>query len=148
MKLGHVHLKVRDLEISVSFYRSLFGLEVTEEVGDHFAFMTGNEMHHQLALQARGPSAPAPDPGSVGLFHVAFEVPDKKTFAEKYRQLLDMQIRPYTIDHIISWAMYFNDPDGNGLEIYVDTRDEPEGSPSWKGANRPLEQDDILGFLD
>lgn len=146
MKLGHIHLKVRDLDTSVTFYRSLFGLEVTEQVEQTFAFMTGNDMHHQLALQARGPAAKSPDPGTVGLFHVAFEVPDKKAFAEKYRQLLDMDVKPYTIDHIISWAMYFDDPDGNGLEIYVDTRGEPDGNRAWEGVNRPLSEERILEF--
>lgn len=148
MKLGHIHIKIRDLERSLSFYTNLFDLEVTERIDDRFAFLTGNRMHHQLALQARGEDAPNPGAGSVGLFHIAFEVDNKKAFAEKYRQLSDMGIAPYTVDHVISWAMYFNDPDGNGLEIYVDTREEPDGSKLWKGDNRPLSEEQILEYAD
>lgn len=148
MKLGHVHIKVRKLEPAVDFYTGLFELEVTEEVAGRFAFLTGNEMHHTIALQARGAGAPAPDPSGVGLFHIAFEVADKRAFARKYRQLFDMGIRPYPVDHRISWAIYFNDPDGNGLEIYVDTRQEEDTSTRWSGSDRPLSAEQILEFLD
>ncbi len=147
MKLGHVHIKVRNLEDSLEFYRGLFDLELTEGVGDRFAFLTGNEMHHTLALQALGGDAADAPPGSVGLFHIAFEAPSKTDFAQRYKQLQELGIEPYTIDHIISWAMYFDDPDGNGLEIYVDTRGDKEGAKSWKGHNRPLTEKQILEQL-
>lgn len=147
MKLGHVHIKVRNLQRSVDFYTGLFGLELTEQVADRFAFLTGSDMHHTLALQALNEEAPSPDPASVGLFHIAFEVPGKKAFAESYRKLQDEGIEAFTIDHIISWAMYFDDPDGNGLEIYVDTRRHEGGSKSWKGNNRPLTGKQILQHL-
>ena len=144
MKLGHVHLKVKELERSVAFYTDMFDLEVTERLGDRFAFLTGNEMHHTLALQALGEGALNAPPKTVGLFHVAFEVPTKETFAESYRELKRQGVEVFTIDHLISWAMYFDDPDGNGLEIYVDTRSEDDGAKSWQGNNRPLREEQIL----
>lgn len=148
MKLGHIHIKVRELETAVRFYTQLFDLQVTEEVGERFAFLTGNDMHHTIALQAKGEKAPAADPASVGLFHVAFEVPDKRAFARKYRQLQSLDIQPYTIDHRISWAMYFNDPAGNGLEIYVDTREDEGSSHEWLGRDRQLSEKQILKALN
>ncbi len=148
MKLGHVHIKVRELQPAINFYTELFELEITEEIAGRFAFLTGNEMHHTIALQARGAGAPQPDPSAVGLFHIAFEVPGKQAFARKYKQLIDMGIRPYPVDHRISWAIYFNDPAGNGLEIYVDTRQEENASTTWKGSDRPLSAEQILEFLN
>lgn len=148
MKLGHAHIKVRDLSRSVDFYTGLFDLEITELVGDKFAFLTGGDLHHELALQAVGEDAESPGPGTVGLFHIAFEVPDKKIFAQKYRQLQELGIQPFSIDHLISWALYFDDPDGNGLEIYLDTRKDKEGKKSWKGMNRALPEEKILAVLE
>ncbi|MDX1672346.1 MAG: VOC family protein [Balneolaceae bacterium] len=148
MKLGHAHIKVRDLDRSVEFYTTLFDLEITERVGEKFAFLTGGGMHHELALQAVGEDARTPGPGTVGLFHIAFEVPDKQVFARKYQQLKERGIQPFTIDHLISWALYFDDPDGNGLEIYVDTREQREGKKSWKGMNRALPEKKILAVLE
>lgn len=144
MELGHVHIKVRDLNRSVEFYQRLFDLEITELVIDRFAFLTGNEMHHQIALQARGSGASDPDPKAVGLFHVAFEANGKQEFADRYEQLRKMGIKPYSTDHRISWALYFDDPDGNGLEIYVDTRKDQEVTNLWKGMDRPLPEEKIL----
>lgn len=148
MKLGHVHIKVRNLKHSISFYRVLFDLEVTEQVENRFAFLTGSQMHHTLALQALGEDTRDADPESVGLFHIAFEVQDKQGFAQKYQQLKEMDIRPYLIDHRISWAMYFNDPDGNGLEIYVDTRKDENSGGRWLGRDRLLSEQQIVEYLD
>jgi catechol 2,3-dioxygenase len=147
MKLGHVHIKVQDLDQSIRFYSDLFNLEVTERMGK-FAFLTGNHMHHQLALQAMGENADAPAAGTTGLFHTAFEVEDKHSFAQKYQQLLEMDIRPNPVDHLISWSLYFDDPDGNGLEIYVDIRETDEGKKTWEGRNMPLPEEKILKELE
>ena len=124
MKIGHAHIKVRDLNISEEFYKSVFGLKVTERERDIFVFMSATHMHHEIALQNVGPDAKLPSRHDVGLFHVAFEVPDKNSLADRYQHLTTMDIQPDIIDHRISWAIYFSDPDGNGLEIYCDTRHE------------------------
>jgi catechol 2,3-dioxygenase len=143
-KIGHAHLKVRDLRRSIDFYTRFLALHVTEQVEDAYVFLTGGSFHHEIALQDVGPDAPHPPAQGTGLYHVAFEVPDKRSFARAYRTLTEAGVQVAVIDHYISWAMYFNDPDGNGLEIYWDTRNEPGGRQLWRGENIPLLEETIL----
>ena len=139
MKVGHVHLKIRDLQRSVDFYRHYFGLEVTEQLGTDLVFMSAGAMHHELALQQVGKQAHRPSRYDVGLYHVAFEVPDREALAETYRKLQRDGLRASPVDHRISWAIYFSDPDGNGIEVYWDTRQTGHGSATWEGVDRPLD---------
>ncbi len=104
-------------------------------------------MHHEIALQQVGADAPPPPRVSTGLYHVAFEVPDKTSFALAYRTLTKAGVPVSAVDHLISWAIYFSDPDDNGLEIYVDTRKERGGHDLWHGQNLPLAGAKILSFL-
>lgn len=134
MKLGHVHLKVRELDRSVAFYTTLFGLLVEERL-DGFAFLNDGVVHHSLALQELGPLAPRAHPLSVGLYHVAFEVESDEAFRAFEARLEEMGIRHQSVDHGISWATYFNDPDGNGLEVYVDRRRATDGRGIWNGTS-------------
>ena len=147
-KIGHAHLKVRDLDRATAFYTQFFSLELIERVGDQYVFLSGGDFHHEIALQNVGAYAPIPPREGTGLYHVAFEVPNKIAFAQAYKALTGAGVRVATVDHCISWAMYFDDPDGNGLEIYWDTRNEPEGVQHWRGINLPLEGDDILALLE
>jgi catechol 2,3-dioxygenase len=147
-RIGHAHLKVRDLARSVEFYARFLKLRLTEQVDDRYVFLTGGTFHHEIALQRVSAIAPSPPADGTGLYHVAFEVPDKRSFALAYRELTDAGIIVATVDHYISWAMYFDDPDGNGLEIYFDTRHEPGGHPLWEGHNAPLDETTILAALD
>jgi len=144
MKIGHVHLKVRDLQSSVDFYQRYLNMTVTEQLGEDFVFMSAGEKHHEVALQAVGPQAETPSQRAVGLYHVAFEVPDRRAFASTYRQLSHNGVQVYPVNHRISWALYFNDPDGNGIEIYWDTRQTAEGAKIWEGVDRPLREADLL----
>jgi catechol 2,3-dioxygenase len=146
-KIGHAHLKVRDLQHSVDFYTHFLGLHETERVGDVYAFLTTGTFHHEIALQQVGSNAPTPPAYSTGLYHVAFEVPDRRSFAQAYRALTEAGIAVATVDHFISWAMYFDDPDGNGLEIYSDSRALPGGRSLWHGENAPLDRATILAAL-
>ncbi len=146
-KIGHAHLKVRDLDRSIEFYTRFFSLKLVERVGDDYAFLTGGDFHHEIALKNVGPNAPPPPQHGSGLYHVAFEVPDRQSFALVYQALKDAGIYVATVDHLISWAMYFDDPDGNGLEIYWDTRREPGGERLWRGRNVPLPEEKILAVL-
>ena len=146
-KIGHAHLKVRDLDRAIAFYTRFFDLKLVERVDDHYAFLTGGSFHHEIALQNVGPHAPPPPSHGTGLYHVAFEVPDRRSFALAYRALVEAGVPVATVDHLISWAMYFDDPDGNGLEIYWDTRTEPGGQKLWRGRNVPLPEEKILAAL-
>ena len=146
-KIGHAHLKVRDLDRAIDFYTRFLGMHLTERVGNHYAFLTSGSMHHEIALQRLGPNAPRPAAHSTGLYHVAFEVPDRRAFAEAYRTLTEAGIPVAPVDHFISWAMYFDDPDGNGLEIYSDSRALPAGRQLWRGENAPLTEETILAEL-
>ncbi len=143
-KLGHTHLKVSDLDRSIAFYTRFLSLKLVEVVSNQYAFLTDSDFHHEIALNNVGAEAPRPPHYSTGLFHVAFEVPDKSSFARAYQMLVDAGVRVAAVDHLISWAMYFDDPDGNGLEIYCDTRQDPEGAQLWQGRNRPLTPEKIL----
>ncbi|MFI5272778.1 MAG: VOC family protein [Ktedonobacterales bacterium] len=137
-RIGHAHLKVRDLDRACAFYARFFGLRETERVGDQYVFLSGGELHHEIALQRVAPDAPAPPAHGTGLYHVAFEVAGKREFAAAYRALLAAGVPVAPVDHLISWALYFDDPDGNGLEIYCDTRNATDGAHLWGGINRPL----------
>lgn len=136
--IGHAHIKVRDLDRAIAFYSRYLGMRLRERVDDSYAFLSGSDLHHELALQNVGPDAPHPHPAGTGLYHVAFEVPSRDEFLAAYRTLRDGGVPVATVDHYISWAIYFDDPDGNGLEIYWDTRTEPEGRTLWQGNNRPI----------
>src|SRR6266498_3996838 len=109
-RIGHAHLKVRDLDRATAFYTRYFSLGLVECVGDLYVFLTGGDFHHEIALQNVGAYAPIPPHDSPGLYHVAFEVPGKVSFAKAYKTLTDGSIKVALVDHCISWAMYFDDP--------------------------------------
>lgn len=138
MRIGHVHLKIRNLQQSVAFYRRYLGLEVTEQVGEAMAFLSAGDRHHELALQEVGSAAASPRRRDVGLYHVAFEVPDQTALADTFRKLTAGGVNVHAVDHRISWALYFSDPDGNGIEVYWDTRATDLGTSRWEGRDRPL----------
>jgi catechol 2,3-dioxygenase len=120
--IGHVHLKVSDLERALAFYQGVLGFEVTERLGDSAAFLSAGGYHHHIALntwESRG--APAPPPDTTGLYHFAIRYPDRATLADALRRL-DQAGVPLdgASDHGVSEALYLRDPDGNGLELYWD----------------------------
>lgn len=137
-RIGHAHLKVRDLDSARDFYTRFLGLREVERVGNHYLFLSAGGRHHEVALQNVGPHAPAPSPLATGLYHVAFELPDKAALARAYFALREAGVEVAPVDHLISWAIYFTDPDGNGLEVYCDTRDQAGGARLWRGQNLPL----------
>lgn len=143
-RLGHAHLFVRDVEASAAFYADVLGLEVTEAEEGRWAFLSSGEEHHELALSEVGPDAPAPAEGAVGLFHLGFDARDEAHLAGILRRLLDRRVEVRPIDHRISWGVYFEDPDGNTLEICLDRRGRAGGAHLWQGRNRPLTVQRVL----
>jgi phospholipase/carboxylesterase len=148
VKVGHVQIKVRDLDRAVSFYQKFLGFKLVERTGNAYAFLASQpSVHHDLALQKVSDAAQTPAVDAIGLAHVAFLVPDVMTFATIYRNLIETKMRVVATDHLISWSMYFTDPDGNGVEIYLDTRDMPGKSHLWQGRDLPLTSEAILEAL-
>lgn len=135
--VGHVHLKVSDLDRSEAFYSEALGLEVTERVGGTFVFMSFGESHHHLALQGHPDARPA-DPEALGLYHFAIEVADEAELGRAVDRIGAAGIEFAAVDHGISKSVYFSDPDGHGVEIYCDTRGLRH-RPEWEGIAAPLD---------
>jgi catechol 2,3-dioxygenase len=122
VSIGHVHLKVADLERAIAFYSGVLGFEVTERWGPNAAFLSAGGYHHHLGLntwQSRG--GQPPPPGATGLFHAAILYPTRAALGDALRRLLAHGIPiDGASDHGVSEAIYLRDPDGNGLELYWD----------------------------
>lgn len=151
-KIGHVHLKVSDIEKSLKFYKDILGFELVTMYGSQAAFISAGRYHHHIGLNtwnSKGAS-PANEYG-VGLFHVAILYPTRKDLAAIFKRLIDKKY-PITgaSDHGVSEAIYLNDPDGNGLELYWDKPKEnwPKKSDgSTEMYTRHLDLDDLLDEL-
>ncbi len=121
-RIGHVHLKVADLNRSLEFYRDLLGFEVSMLYGDQAAFISAGGYHHHIGLNTwHSKNSPPAAIESVGLYHTAILYPLRKDLAIICKRLLDAKY-PLTgaTDHGVSEALYLNDPDGNGVELYWD----------------------------
>ena len=121
-KIGHVHLKVADLDRALKFYCGILGFELTQRYGAQAAFISAGGYHHHIGLntwESKGGSRPAP--GTTGLFHTAILYPTRADLADALRRLTDAGY-PLTgaSDHGVSHALYLDDPDGNGVELYWD----------------------------
>lgn len=120
--IGHVHLKVADIERSLQFWCGVLGFELQQRMGDQAAFVSAGGYHHHLGLntwESRGGSPPPP--GTTGLFHVAIRYPTRAALADALRRVMDAGIRlEGASDHGVSEALYLRDPDSNGVELYWD----------------------------
>lgn len=124
-RIGHVHLKVADLDRAIGFYSGVLGFQITQKMGNSAAFLSAGDYHHHIGLntwESRNGSPPAP--GTTGLYHTAFLYPDRATLGDALKRVLEAGISlDGAADHGVSEALYLRDPDGNGVELY---RDRPE----------------------
>jgi catechol 2,3-dioxygenase len=121
-KIGHVHLKVADIDRSLQFYRNILGFEITQHYGSSAVFLSAGGYHHHIGLNTWHSKNAAPAPiNSAGLYHIAILYPTRKDLAEVLMRLVQAKY-PLTgaSDHGVSQALYLNDPDGNGVELYWD----------------------------
>jgi len=152
--IGHVHLKVADLERALAFYRDVLGFELQQRFGDQAAFVSAGGYHHHIGLntwESRG-APPAPR-RAAGLYHVAIRYPDRRTLADALRRVLDAGIPlEGASDHGVSEAIYLRDPDDNGIELYYDRpREEWPRPPGGEGVamvTEPLDLRALLAELD
>jgi catechol 2,3-dioxygenase len=123
--IGHVHLKVADLERSIGFYSGVLGFEITQRMGRSAAFLSAGGYHHHIGLNTWESAGGSPPPkGSTGLYHVAILYPSRKELADALRRLTRANIPlDGAADHGVSEALYLRDPDENGIELY---RDRPQ----------------------
>lgn len=124
-RIGHVHLKVADLDRALGFYCGVLGFELMQRFGDRAAFISAGGYHHHIGLNTwESKDGSAPPPGTTGLYHLAILYPSRSALADALRRLQAAGI-PLTgaSDHGVSEALYLDDPDGNGVELY---RDRPK----------------------
>ena len=148
--IGHVHLKVADVDRALTFYRDVLGFEVQQRWGSDAAFISAGGYHHHIGLnswESRGGSPPPP--GTTGLYNVAIRYPTRATLADALRRLVEAAV-PLSgaSDHGVSIALYLNDPDGNGLELYWDRPEEEwPRPPDGKGVAMVSQPVDLQALL-
>ncbi|HET7478065.1 MAG TPA: VOC family protein [Rubrobacteraceae bacterium] len=152
-RIGHVHLKVADIERALRFYRDILGFEVMQWYGEDAVFLSAGGYHHHIGLNTwMSKNAPPAPRNSAGLFHLAILYPDRRELAQALRWLMDAE---YPLDgasdHGVSEALYLRDPDGNGVELYADRPQErwprtPDGGLAM--VTEPLDIEGLLSALD
>ena len=150
--IGHVHLRVSDLDRAIGFYRDLMGFDLLVRLGDEAAFLSAGGYHHHIGLntwQSAGGSPPPP--GSTGLYHFAINYPERRDLAVALKRLLD---KDWSIDgasdHGTHEAIYLHDPDHNGIELAWD-RDRSEWPRTDEGltfTRKPLDFDGLLAEIE
>ena len=149
VRIGHVHLKVADLDRALGFYRDVLGFELTQRYGRQAAFLSAGGYHHHIGLNTWESAGGAPPPaGATGLYHLAILYPTRAELADALRRLIDAGISlEGASDHGVSEALYLRDPDGNGVELYWDRPKEqwprtPDGGLNM--VTNPLDLKDLL----
>jgi catechol 2,3-dioxygenase len=151
--IGHVHLKVSDLDRSLRFWHDVLGFEVQHRMGNQAAFVSAGGYHHHIGLNTwESLGGPPPPRGTTGLYHVAVRYPDRKALAVALRRVIDARVPlEGASDHGVSEAIYLRDPDDNGVELYRDRPSDEwprdaEGNVAMVTAR--LDLDGLLGELD
>ncbi len=143
--IGHVHLKIADIERSLGFYVGVLGFALQHRIGDSAAFVSAGGYHHHLGLNTwESKGGPPPPRGTTGLYHTAIRYPDRRTLADALRRVVEAGIPiDGASDHGVSEAIYLRDPDGNGVELYRDRPEEewprPESGEGVAMHNAPLD---------
>lgn len=149
VKIGHVHLKVADIESALTFYCGVLGFELTQRYGTEAAFVSAGGYHHHIGLNTwKSKGGGPPPPGTTGLFHLAILYPTRAQLADALKRLIEANIAlDGASDHGVSQALYLRDPDGNGIELYWD-RDEADWPRAPDGQlamdTRPLDLEALL----
>jgi catechol 2,3-dioxygenase len=152
-RIGHVHLKVADLERALTFYRDLLGFEVQQYYGDSAVFISAGGYHHHIGLNTwYSKNAPPAPVRSAGLFHTAILYPERKDLAVILKRLIDANY-PLTgaSDHGVSEAIYLNDPDQNGVELYWDKPKESwpvDATGKLQMGTGPLDLNELLKLAE
>ena len=152
--IGHVHLKVSDLDRALDFYVGVLGFELQQRWDDQAAFVSAGAYHHHIGLNTwESKGAPPPPRHTTGLYHVAIRYPDRRALADALRRLLEAEIRvDGATDHGVSEAIYLRDPDENGIELYRDRpREEWPRAKDGTGVamfNAPFDLQALLAELD
>ena len=152
--IGHVHLKVADIERSLDFWCGVLGFELQQRMGDSAAFVSAGGYHHHIGLNTwESTGGTPPPPGHTGLFHVAVRYPDRKALADALRRLVEAGVPlDGASDHGVSEALYLHDPDGNGVELYRDRpREEwprPDGGRGVAMFTAPLDLQALLAEVE
>lgn len=147
--IGHVHLKVADLDRALNFYCGVLGFELQQRLGSQAAFISAGGYHHHIGLNTwESQRGSAPAPGTTGLYHLAILYPTRAALADALRRLVAAQIElDGAADHGVSEALYLRDPDGNGVALYRDRpREEWPRTPAGGLAmfTRALDFDSLL----
>ena len=148
-RIGHVHLKVSDLERSLKFYRDLLGFEVQQYFGNSAAFISAGDYHHHIGLNTWHSKNAGPAPlHAAGLYHTAILYPSRKDLAIALKRVINAKY-PFTgaSDHGVSEAIYLDDPDGNGVELYWDRPKEQwpvDENGTLQMVTDPLDIEDLL----
>lgn len=148
-RIGHVHLKVSDLDRALQFYRDVLGFEVTQRYGRQAAFLSAGGYHHHIGLNTwESEGGSAPPQGTTGLYHLAILYPSRAELADALRRVSKAGIAlEGASDHGVSEALYLSDPDGNGVELYWD-RPQDQWPRTSQGEidmfTRPLDLRDLL----
>ena len=142
--VGHVHLRVADLDRAIAFYRNVLGFELTQTYGSQAAFLGAGGYHHHIGLNTwESKGAGPPPPGHTGLYHAAFLYPDRASLGTVIKRVLDAGVLlDGAADHGVSEAVYLRDPDGNGVELYRDRAPEDwprDAEGILKMVNAPLD---------
>jgi catechol 2,3-dioxygenase len=151
-RIGHVHLKVADLERALAFYRDVLGFEVTQRMGSSAAFLSAGGYHHHIGLNTwESYAGQAPAAGTTGLYHLAVVYPTRAELGDALRRLVKAGVPlDGASDHGVSEALYLRDPDGNGVELYWDKPKEewPRKNGELAMVTRPLDLKALLAAAE